>query len=1193
MMQTKKQSKKIAKVMHEFKAGELKTSAGKTVEERPQAIAIAMSEAGIPKKFMGGSAEDNYTVEFIKNGDRKLVSVVANNPEKAIKLARNTYGYDDYAVGIVKIFKAGGIAGDVLSLQDMEQFRQINEIEYRAKQPTNNILFDNYYLDTSDNSLVLTKSEDLSEDQKTLYAQEFINSLQEAGFNIIDYKKGFTVGDKWIKLFLAKPMEFKNGGEVKVDDEVALGQIYYSASADHNFIIDKIDEDGWIYTHINGEAKSFRNSDVTSPSDFDRYVRDGVFVLIEKKNEGGDLKPKYLNEEDWDDLAMVKSYYDEGNYEGALMYANQLDTIVRDAIPTKIWTKIGGKLVAKNKFKSGGKIHYDSFTYDHEDADGNEHKYEVEYSISPYIAATREQPEEGGYPEIESIKENGVEIEVDDDTYKKIEDAADDYRQDKDYHRGEFAKGGSPGEPKVVEQTALWMYEPPHHDKVYNVYIMDTGSGNSVDFEYGRRGAAMTTGSKVTNVSYSEAKDVYDHLIAEKTKKGYKITSQGGGPDGPGEPPAPAPKKSPKKDPEPKAFEIEIGDEIGNTIPGQWKKNSIVRTGPDAGRVYLLVFPVGSGEKEVRSVSKKDARAKIESGEWVLEKKGNHEFPKDLKEVLESMQGYKVIKATNGLTLYQIDLLEWPDVAILFYVNRGNVVATYSWNKDTLDYPNVYKYHKIADKKADELEAADFVETVIGFALDRVKEDEKLPSEKKAEKEKELAKIPVSDWDGGDTKGEYGYVCFSCDHSDLPSVIQLRMSGRESDFTNEGKEIVYLTKRLTLKVASENDLKPVGVPPSVAVKDILLYIKSTKGIVKDYVKDVIELGNSYYEIYELTENIMGVEPQYAFGEYLPRFIGKKIQEEINSDLTRIEKERIEKEGVKDKEFAEGGNIDSVSAIAERMAILKDMDAENPSDTLKSRIEILKEMGTEILKEKEKTVESEYKKRREKYEELEKNMLDKIKEGRGHIKAKIITTNNSMDTVERYAIADGGGVLQMAKGKKRFGRMLSNVLPDIDKVISVKFYEDGTKKKSYADELEMVQNYLKKNRHPNLWQELGKEYDFSSDKLNEFRRATVGLDHYESWQKASDYDLPRMEQHKTITMQTAGMPKYAQEQLKEAIENGKDYSYHWDCGYDCSVSTKKGEDGKYRGWFSQEFRGTGNGHYWLLISPTQAIFAEND
>lgn len=46
----RKDRNKIHKVMHEFKNGELKTSQGKKVIKRRQAIAIAMSEAGLSKK---------------------------------------------------------------------------------------------------------------------------------------------------------------------------------------------------------------------------------------------------------------------------------------------------------------------------------------------------------------------------------------------------------------------------------------------------------------------------------------------------------------------------------------------------------------------------------------------------------------------------------------------------------------------------------------------------------------------------------------------------------------------------------------------------------------------------------------------------------------------------------------------------------------------------------------------------------------------------------------------------------------------------------------------------------------------------------------------------------------------------------------------------------------------------------------
>lgn len=51
--QTKKQQDKIEKVMHEYKEGDLKSGkdgAGGKVKSRKQAIAIALSEAGVSKK---------------------------------------------------------------------------------------------------------------------------------------------------------------------------------------------------------------------------------------------------------------------------------------------------------------------------------------------------------------------------------------------------------------------------------------------------------------------------------------------------------------------------------------------------------------------------------------------------------------------------------------------------------------------------------------------------------------------------------------------------------------------------------------------------------------------------------------------------------------------------------------------------------------------------------------------------------------------------------------------------------------------------------------------------------------------------------------------------------------------------------------------------------------------------------------
>jgi hypothetical protein len=52
-MATAQQKRKVEKVMHEKKVGKLRSSSGKKVTSRKQAIAIAMSESGQSRKRKG------------------------------------------------------------------------------------------------------------------------------------------------------------------------------------------------------------------------------------------------------------------------------------------------------------------------------------------------------------------------------------------------------------------------------------------------------------------------------------------------------------------------------------------------------------------------------------------------------------------------------------------------------------------------------------------------------------------------------------------------------------------------------------------------------------------------------------------------------------------------------------------------------------------------------------------------------------------------------------------------------------------------------------------------------------------------------------------------------------------------------------------------------------------------------------
>ncbi|HEY8189146.1 MAG TPA: DUF6496 domain-containing protein [Micavibrio sp.] len=67
--QSKGQKKTIERVMHEYKHGDLKTSAGKKVKSEKQAIAIGLHEAGASK--YESKAANKRNLKDAKENERK------------------------------------------------------------------------------------------------------------------------------------------------------------------------------------------------------------------------------------------------------------------------------------------------------------------------------------------------------------------------------------------------------------------------------------------------------------------------------------------------------------------------------------------------------------------------------------------------------------------------------------------------------------------------------------------------------------------------------------------------------------------------------------------------------------------------------------------------------------------------------------------------------------------------------------------------------------------------------------------------------------------------------------------------------------------------------------------------------------------------------------------------------------------
>lgn len=77
-------------------------------------------------------------------------------------------------------------------------------------------------------------------------------------------------------------------------------------------------------------------------------------------------------------------------------------------------------------------------------------------------------------------------------------------------------------ESNVVESVSLY-YKAGSSDKIYNASIEEVDGKYVVNFEYGRKGSALKSGSKTsTPILLEDAKLIFQKLINEKTKKGYQ-----------------------------------------------------------------------------------------------------------------------------------------------------------------------------------------------------------------------------------------------------------------------------------------------------------------------------------------------------------------------------------------------------------------------------------------------------------------------------------------------------------------------------------------------------------------------------------------------------------------------------------------------------------------------------------------------
>lgn len=212
------------------------------------------------------------------------------------------------------------------------------------------------------------------------------------------------------------------------------------------------------------------------------------------------------------------------------------------------------------------------------------------------------------------------------------------------------------------------------------------------------------------------------------------------------------------------------------------------------------------------------------------------------------------------------------------------------------------------------------------------------------------------------------------------------------------------------------------------------------------------------------------------------------------------------------------------------------------------------------------------------------------------KTFIITYNDNSKSVKRLFISTGNNVCEFGYRSRTRGRVIYT-----DNIVNVVVKEsNNTEIRLCRNNLKNVIKYLKSS---GLWKPMitGAEYFLSLDD-----ETLLSMRTWEGYYKVMTTELSDsgviwfgMDCFANLfkkPIKTANFQSYNRNDLKSRIADNlskkENMNYAWRKKYDNSIEIKFGED-YARGWYSEEYKNCGNGHYYFLLDNCHVLYCEDD
>lgn len=210
-------------------------------------------------------------------------------------------------------------------------------------------------------------------------------------------------------------------------------------------------------------------------------------------------------------------------------------------------------------------------------------------------------------------------------------------------------------------------------------------------------------------------------------------------------------------------------------------------------------------------------------------------------------------------------------------------------------------------------------------------------------------------------------------------------------------------------------------------------------------------------------------------------------------------------------------------------------------------------------------------------------------------------------IVRLWLHKDGRIAIMSKGRKKWGHELS----------CYDHYEDwATLKLVEHDEIDYYKRFVKRAtdalkmlNESGLWKDIKEsiEHFFNLSEteqrelVNDIMTDSYELFYHEVYKENGKYSWVSCYQVfeafvRKRCWKSIAWSKWERERMSaevaECIKNGTDFHRRWENGYDNSVEIAN-RNGEKLAWYSEEYRGCGNGWYYLMFDATHAIFYEKD